>query len=124
MTVSLKFLAAALGVIVILALAGGLLWSFDPFHRRARAEQRAEIAERQASVAQLETRGARESVARSDVTARRREAASAVVTALQTAAQHSEDADAPLAPDRARRLLAADRRLCQLGQDLVGCAAD
>ena len=85
---------------------------------------RTEAAQAQTDVARRETEGARASAARVDVVVQRRDAANAVAAQIIPQALQAEDANAPLEPDRAARLSRADRELCRLAPDLVGCATD
>ncbi|WP_411286794.1 hypothetical protein [Phenylobacterium sp.] len=110
-------------VIAVLTASAGLYWKG---RRDAAAELRPhlEAAARLAAVAGLETEGARDSAGRAETAVRRRSAAGRVVADLIPQALKSEDADAPLDPDRAARLRAADRELCIAAPELIGCAAD
>jgi len=115
---ALGLLAAAIVGLVLLAA-----WNWDPFHRRQRAERRAAQSAEAATAASLAAEGAQGTNKRLDVAVGRRDAARAATARLELSAHRSEDADAKLAPDRARRLLEHDRELCRISPSLSGCAA-
>lgn len=116
---TLMLVAAAL----LVSGALGLYWKGR--NEGASAERaKTAAAEARAVVADLETKGARESLDRAVAAAEQRRSASAILAAMTPAALASEDAHAPLEPARAARLRDADRRLCELAPDLVGCATD
>lgn len=75
-----------------------------------------------AATAGLETRGARDSAQRVDVVVTQARAADAAVIDLSAQALASEDAHAPLDPDRADRLRHHDGELCGIAPTLAGCA--
>lgn len=110
--------------LLLLALAAGLLWSFDPLNRRRAAELRAQSNEAEASVAHAQTRGAREASNMLGAAARQAASAEAAAAATIAAARQAEDANAPVDPKRADRIHNLDRRLCELSPELQGCAAD
>ena len=107
------------------ASAIGLRW--DPFgldrRRLETAQARATRAESDAAARAAEVTGERQQadrLARALQPVRAAEALTA--TALHTA-RIAEDAEIPLAPDRAARLRAHDGELCRLAPDLAGCPA-
>ena len=106
-----------------LMLSGGLYWKG---RRDDAAWQRPKIetAMAAAAVAHLETQGAQDSTRRVDAAVRRRDAAKAIVADLTPKALKSEDAYAPLDPERAARLRDADDGLCLAAPELAGCSAD
>jgi hypothetical protein len=115
--------AAITAVLIVLAAAAGLYWKG---WREGAAHERpkTQAALGRAAVAGLEGEGARASAQRVDVVIRQREAAARAVAELSAHALQSEDANAPLSADRARRLHDADRQLCLTSPDLAGCAQD
>ncbi|HEX2800937.1 MAG TPA: hypothetical protein VHN73_02605 [Phenylobacterium sp.] len=117
----LTLMAVAVAIIALAAL--GLYWKGR--HEGAAAERpktRAAVA--QAAAAVLNTEGARQTVRRVDAAVRQREAAESTILQIIAKAPNSEDARAPLDPDRAARLRDADRSLCLAAPDLAGCGAD
>jgi len=109
-------------IAAVLAAAGGLYWK----GRRddaVRERPKTEAALAKAAVAGLETQGAQQSAQRVEVVVRQRDAANAIVAQLMPKALKSEDANAPLDPDRAARLRDADRQLCLSAPSVAGCAA-
>lgn len=119
---TLRLALALGGAAAVLAAILGLYWK-GRLEGAAAERPKVEAALGQAAAASLEAQGARESVARVDVVVRRRAAADETVASLAPAALQSEDAHAPLGPDRAARLLRADHELCRIVPDLDGCAA-
>lgn len=116
---SLIGVAAAL----LVATALGLYWKGR--HEGAASERpKTQAAVAQAAVATLNTEGARRTARSADAAARQHEAALATVSQLTAKALNSEDAHAPLDPDRAARLRDADRSLCLADPNLAGCGAD
>jgi hypothetical protein len=115
--------ALILAAVVSLLLAlGGFYWKGR--HDGAAHEQpKTEAALARAAVAGLEAKGAAASAGRVDAAVRRREGAAATVAQLTPQALKAEDADAPLNPDRAARLRAADLQLCHADPGLAGCAS-
>ncbi|HEY3697044.1 hypothetical protein [Phenylobacterium sp.] len=111
-----------IGAVVIL-VGVSMLWTWDPFHRRRHAEQRAAASADLAASASLEVQGARAALARTEAAVQRRDAANQVTASIQTLALQSKDANAPLSPDRAGRLRDHDRELCRIDPTLSGCAA-
>lgn len=109
-------------VLALIAAATGLYWK-GRLEGAARERPKAEAAMARAAVSGLETEGAHASAQRVDVVVRQRDAAAAVVTQLSAKALTSEDANAPLDPDRSARLRTADDQLCLASPDLAGCAA-
>ncbi|RAK60890.1 hypothetical protein DJ021_14250 [Phenylobacterium hankyongense] len=108
---------------ILLAVVVAIYWK-GRHDDAARARPKIEAAQAKAAVAGLETQGAKESAQRVEVVVRQRDAAAATVAQVTAKALTSEDADAPLDPDRAARLRNADRELCLAGPELVGCATD
>jgi hypothetical protein len=106
----------------VLALAGALYWK-GRHDAAARERPKTEAALAKAAVAGLEAQGAQASAQRVEVVVRQRDAANGVVAQLTPQALNSEDAHAPLNPDRAARLRDSDRQLCLAAPDLAGCAA-
>jgi len=119
---SLRLIVALVAAAVVLALGAGLYWK-GRHDGAVRERPKTEAALAQAKVADLETRGAQASAQRVDVVVRQRDAANAVVAQLLPKALKSEDAHAPLDPDRAARLRDADRQLCVTAPGLDGCPA-
>lgn len=123
-----KYGLMALVAVIAIALVANWwndLWSWLPWSaesRAARAEAAAETSAGQASTAALQTEGAQETIQRVEVVVTQRRAADAATAALTTQARSSDDADQPLAPDRARRLRDHDGELCRLRPSLAGCA--
>jgi hypothetical protein len=114
---------AITAVLVLLAAAVATYWK-GRNDDAAKARPKIEAAQAKVAVAGLEIHGARQSAQRVEVVVRQREAAAATVAQVTAKALKSEDADAPLAPDRAARLRDADRQLCLASPELAGCAAD
>ena len=110
------------GALVLMTLALTLYWRGRSAGIAAE-RPKAVAAQERAKVAQLETDGARITAAQADQAYQRREAAHAVVARIIQQSQTSESAHAPLDHDRADRLGRADRELCELAHDLIGCAA-
>ena len=107
--------------LALIAAVTGLYWK-GRLEGAARERPKTEVALARAEVAGLETEGARASAQRVDVVVRQRDATAAVVAQLSAKALTSEDANAPLDPDRAARLHDADRQLCFAAPSLAGCA--
>lgn len=105
-----------------LVAAGALYWK-GRHDDAARERPKTEAALAQAAVAGLETQGARDSAQRVALVVRQRDAANDTVAQLTAKALTSEDANAPLNPDRVARLRAADDSLCLAAPNLAGCAA-
>ena len=120
----LPALVSLVAGVLLLALAAGLLWSFDPLSRRRAAELRAQSNEAEANVAHAQTRGAREASNMLGTAARTAASAEAAGAATIAAARQAKDANAPVDPERADRIRSLDRRLCELSPELQGCAAD
>ncbi|WP_337187031.1 hypothetical protein [Phenylobacterium sp.] len=110
---------AALGLILTVALS--LYWK-GRLDGAARERPKAEAARAQAAIGALETRGERDSAARAASAADVAAAATGSLIDIARNAQTSEDALAPLDPDRSRRLHAHDSRLCEWAPELAGCA--
>lgn len=110
-------------IVVALVLLGGFgAWRL---YESGKASMRPTIEAKsdQAETSRQETAGARQSAQRVDVVVTQTRAADAAVYDLTAAALTSEDAHAPLSPDRADRLRHADDELCRIAPDLDGCAA-
>lgn len=118
-----RLLLAGSLALAILAAALGLYWK-GRIEGAAHERPRTEAARAEAAISKLETDGARETARRVEVVVRQREAAVAAVAQLTAKALTSEDALAPLDPDRAARLRVLDRQLCVTAPDLGGCAED
>jgi hypothetical protein len=110
-------------IATVLAAGGGLYWK-GRHDDAVRERPKTEAALAKAAVAGLETQGAQASAQRVEVVVRQRDAANAVVAQLLPKALKSEDANAPLDPDRAARLRDVDFQLCQSAPDVAGCATD
>jgi len=121
--VARRTFAISAGVIAVLILAFVTAWNWDPFHRRRNAELRAAERADQAAAAMLIAKGAQDAARQVDAAVQRRDSASAAAKKLERSAYQSEDANAVLAPDRARRLLEHDRELCRVAPTLIGCGA-
>lgn len=88
MTRSLAYIiAATVAVVVIMALA----WTFDPFKRRERAEQKAQVATQQTQVETAKTEAV-EKVIRSEIVIRQ------TAQEAQYVVQQAQGADDPLSP--------------------------
>jgi hypothetical protein len=120
---SLRLTVIVAAVLAVLAAAAGLYWK-GRHEGSARERPKTEAALAQAAVAGLETEGARASAQRVDLVIRQRDAAAGAVAQLTAKALTSEDANAPLDPDRAARLRDADDQLCLTAPELAGCPAD
>lgn len=107
---------------VVLVIAAGLYWK-GRHDDAVRERPKTEAALVQAKVAGLEAEGAQVSAQRVDVVVHQRDAANAAVAQLLPKALKSEDANAPLDPDRTARLRDADRELCLTAPGLTGCTA-
>lgn len=114
--VAVLSLMAIVGLILIVASGAGFRW--DPFNsaerRAARAEGQAARATQDAAARTIEARGAQ------DTTRLVEAAAAATADVEQVAAHQSEqaraahDANVPLDPDRAGRLSDGDLQLCAI----------
>lgn len=102
-------LTLAIAVVLTLLAAATLIYWKGRHEGVAQERPTTEAALAKAAVAGLETEGARESAQRVEVVVRQREAAARTVADVAVQALQSEDAHAPLAPDRAARLRDADR---------------
>lgn len=120
MSLRLSLILAA--VVTVAALVAGLYWK-GRHDGVAREHPKTEAALAQAKVAGLEAQGAKASAQRVDVVVHQRDLANATVAQLTPKALKSEDANAPLDPDRAARLRDADRQLCDTDSALAGCPA-
>ncbi len=115
-----RFSAFVAIVAAVLAVMAGLYWK-GRLEGAAVERPKTAAAEARAKAASLEASGERASAARVDVVVRQQSAGWDVARDLATKAAKSEDANVPLAPDRVLRLHDADRKLCQLAPELVGC---
>jgi len=104
-----------LAIVVIAATVWGRLWSWLPWSaesRADRAEARAEVAEDTARSEGARATGEAETgraIERHTIIVR---AADRVAADAEIEARTASDADTPIDPDRARRLLDAQRGLC------------
>jgi hypothetical protein len=119
---SARLILILTAVAIVLAAAGGLYWK-GRHDDAVREKPKTEAALAKAAVAGLETQGAQASAQRVDVVVHQRDAANAVVAQLLPKALKSEDANAPLDPDRAARLRDADVQLCVTDPAIAGCPA-
>lgn len=114
----------SVALLVWAAGAFGLRW--DPFgldRRRLEAAQaHATHAQSDAAARQAEVVGEREQARRLKQTLKPVRAAEALTSTAIHEARTADDAQIPLAPDRADRLRAHDGELCRLAPDLSGCA--
>lgn len=122
--ISLSLLAAS----ALLIWAGssiGIRW--DPFgfdrRRLEAAQSRAIHAERDAAARQAEVAGERDQARRLEHTLKPVRDVEALTSTAIHKARTADEAQIPLAPDRADRLRDHDRELCRLAPDLAGCAA-
>ena len=118
-----RLILAASGLAAAMLLGLSLYWRG---HAAGVAAERPKLAAAtaRATVASLETQGARASAIAADEAAVRRETAQRMVTNLTPQILAMETADAPLDPHRAERLRAHDQQLCRLAPELDGCTAD
>lgn len=121
MTLRLALILAAGAALV--ALGGGLLWKARQDGVASQAPK-IEAATDQAVTNGLETEGARAATALEAAAASQRQAARETLAALRSAALAAGDANAPLPTDRADRLHAADRGLCDARPALAGCGSE
>ncbi|MFN3585750.1 hypothetical protein [Phenylobacterium sp.] len=117
-----RLIAGLASAVVALATLTGLYWK-GRLEGAARERARTEAALVQARTSGLEARAERASAQRVEVVVRQREAAARTLVPFTQDAMTSEDAHAPLDPDRAARLRAHDHQLCLIA-DLAGCPAD
>jgi hypothetical protein len=111
-----------IGAVAVLLAAALLLYWTGRRDGAARERPKTEAALAVAERARLETEGARASAQRVDVVVRQKELATRIAADFTPKALTSEEAHAPLDPDRARRLRAADSELCFASPELGGCA--
>jgi len=114
-----RLTAALIGAAILLAGSAGLYWK-GRLEGAARERPKVEAALAKAAVANLETRGERASAERAEAAVRAGEIAVRSATEVTREALKARDANAPLDPDRVRRLRAHDERLC-LSAKLAGC---
>ena len=118
---SLRLILILGAALALIAAVTGLYWK-GRLEGAARERPKSEAALAKAAVSGLEAEGAHASAQRVDVVVRQRDATAAIVAKLSAKALISEDANAPLDPDRAARLHDADRQLCLAAPALAGCA--
>ncbi|WP_269514319.1 hypothetical protein [Brevundimonas subvibrioides] len=115
-------LVAALGLVL-----GGLGFRWDPLDlSRRRAEASEAVAARaraDADARSVEAEGQAGQIARLDASLQTARSLDRATTLAIQDARTADDADQPLATDRADRLRDHDRELCRIAPDLVGCAA-
>ena len=102
------------------------MWSWLPWsdeRQLDRAEARADTAESDASARKLESQGQAEQVARTEAYGDLRIRVEAATAETVTEARSAPDADDPLPADRAARLRAHDRQLCDLSPGVCSTAA-
>ena len=116
-----RLTAALVGGAILLVGSAGLYWR-GRLEGAARERPKVEAALAKAAVANLEVRGERESAERAEAAVHAGELAGRSVNQVTQEALKARDANAPLDPDRIRRLRAHDERLC-LAAELAGCAA-
>lgn len=107
-----------IGLIVLAIAAFGLKMRHDG---AAAMKPKLEAATDAGVTANLETEGARSAASWAAEAAQQRQAVAATLSTLQSAALAAGDANAPLPADRADRLHAADRGLCDARPGLIGC---
>lgn len=115
---------ALLMAVALLAWSWNNLWAWLPWSaesRLDRTEARADRAESDASARGLEAEGNAEQVRRTEAYGDIRVRVEAVTAESITHARSAPDATDPLTADRAARLRAHDRRLCDLAP--AGCPA-
>ena len=115
---------ALLMAIGLIAWGWNNLWAWLPWSGEARldrAEGRADYAEGDASARRLESQGNAAQVARTEAYGDLRIRIEGERAAAVTEARSAPDATEPLAADRAARLHAADRGVCNLAG--ASCAA-
>lgn len=117
-----RLTAGLVAAAILMAALGGLYWK-GRLEGAARERAKTEAAFAQARTNGLEARAERESAQRVEVVVRQRETAIRTLVPFTQDVMTSEDAHAPLDPDRAVRLRAHDRELCLIA-DLAGCPAD
>lgn len=116
--------ALVVSLLMLLASIGaGAAWLYHQGAFAVKAADKVETAENQAAVANLNTEGVKQSVARVQIVTGTQQSAARLAEKYRAEAQAAKDADAPLDPDRARRLRAADDELCRLNPALDGCGA-
>lgn len=107
-------LIAFVGLLIM--MAGGVGFRFDPFDRATRraeqAQSTADSAVADASARAIEVKGERDTAARVDVVVHQIAAAERAVFSLTSDARIAIDAKNPLDPDRTRRLRDVDQQLC------------
>jgi hypothetical protein len=116
------------GVLVAALIAlDGLGFRWDPLDltgRRVRAAQtRASVATADAAARRLEVEAAAVQARRIDEVHQQTVAIAQTTAWVTAGARSAEDAELPLAPDRATRLVEHDRELCRLAPAVCGAAA-
>jgi hypothetical protein len=113
-------------LVVGLVLARGVGLRWDPFNLTERrletAEARAASAAQDATARRLEVEAGQAQARQVDAHYRTFVAVSESTARTLEQAGHADDADIPLDEDRADRLRAHDRRLCDLAPDVCGAA--
>lgn len=113
-------------VVVLIALQGlGFRW--DPLgltgHRMRTAEARASAAETDAAARRSEAEGAVDQIRRLDEIHQQTVAIARATALTTTQARSAQDAEIPIDPDRAARLLRHDGELCRLAPTVCSSAA-
>jgi hypothetical protein len=109
-------------VAVIAILVAAVYWK-GRSHGVDVERRKTTVAQAQAETAKVEADLARRATARMDVFVRRQADGAEVARRYSMEALNVEDADKPLAVERAARLRDADRELCELSPNLDGCAS-
>jgi len=117
--------AAVLGAALIALQGLGFRW--DPLdlseHRRRSAEARAAAAAADAAGRRLEVEGAAHQTRRIEAAHQQAVAVAGTTGQATLEARNSHDAEIPLDPDRAARLVSHDRELCRLAPDVCSAPA-
>lgn len=119
------------GIVVVVAatglVLGGLGFRWDPFDLSRRRLEAAELsaarAEAEAAARSAEAQAQADQVTRLDAALHTLRSLDRATTLSIQEARTADDADLPLATDRADRLRDHDRELCRIVPDLAGCAA-
>ncbi|MGV8929736.1 MAG: hypothetical protein ACOH1E_08280 [Brevundimonas sp.] len=114
-------------LIVVLIALQGLGFRWDPFgltaHRMRTAEARASAAETDAAARRSEAGGAVDQIRRLDEVHQQTVAVARATARTTTQARSAQDAEIPIDPDRADRLLRHDGELCRLAPIVCSSAA-
>ncbi len=117
---------AFIAVVCIIALIAVVSFLSDPFGFKARKIERlqreAATAQSEADARTLESEGQAEQITRIESAGRLTIDVQSITAEAVTEARNATDANDPLASDRASRLAAHDRSLCDLRR-LPGCPA-